>query len=175
MAFFNPLAKIADSNPMPVRGITGYYASATWTPAAAAYGAGDVMSVAQQLSWLDKDGAAFQGGELIIRSLVLLISETALQASEAAYALKLFSVTPPSARADNAVWDLPSGDRASYAGAIPITAPTDIGSSLLTEIENINKQITVASTGITFAELVTVAGFTATATARKVILHAHAV
>lgn len=152
----------------------GYYATATFTPAAAAYGAGDVISVAQTLTWLDSGGVAFPGGELVIVSSQLLISETALQASEASYSLKLFNVTPPSARADNAVWDIPAGDRASYLGALALGTPVDIGSSLVIEVDNIQKMINVLPTGKTFAELVTAAGFTATATARKVLLHARA-
>ena len=163
------------SNPAPVRDVRGYTATMTVTPAAAAYGAGDVMGVAQTLTWLDGNGNTFPGGELKIISHVLEVDETAVQASEAAYALKMYNVTPPSAHADNAAWDLPSGDRAAYVGALAIAAPTDVGSTLLTETDNVQKQITVAATGLTFAELVTVAGFTATATARKVTLHAEAV
>lgn len=172
---FDPLSKVATTNPYPVRAVGGYTATATWTPAAAAYGAGDVMSVAQTLTWVDADGNAFPGGSLKIISSIFEVDETAVQASEAAYALKMYSVTPPSAHADNAAWDLPSGDRAAYVGALAIAAPTDVGATLLTETDNIQKHITVAATGLTFAELVTVAGFTATATARKIKLHAEAV
>lgn len=153
----------------------GYVATATWTAVAAAIGAGDVMGAVATLTWLDANGLPFPGGELMIRSLVFEVDETALQASEAAYAIKMYGVTPPSAIADNGVWDLPAGDRASYIGALPITAPVDVGSTLLTEIDNINKQITVPATGLTFAYLMTVAGFTPTATARKVKIHAQTV
>lgn len=170
----SPVTLVDDTGRIAASG-EGYYATATWTPAAAIYAAGDVMSVAQTLSWTDRNGKLFPGGELRIVSHVFEVDETALQASEAAYALKLYSVTPPSAHADNAAWDLPAGDRAAYVGSLAIAAPTDVGSTLLTETDNVQKQITVASTGLTFAELVTVAGFTPTATARKIKLHAVAV
>lgn len=159
-------AEMVDTRPK------GYTASLSLVAVAAAIGAGDVMGGAQSMTWIDSAGNTFTGGELLVRSMIFEVDETALQASEAAYALKLYGVTPPSAIADNGAWDLPAGDRASYLGAIAITAPADVGSTLLTETDGINKQITVPATGLTFAYLVTVAGFTPTATARKVRLHA---
>jgi hypothetical protein len=49
------------------------------------------------------------------------------------FRLQLYSVTPPSALADNAPWDLPSGDRAAYAGAIDLPTIVDVGSTLYCE------------------------------------------
>ena len=148
----------------------GFRATATFTPAAAAYSANDVISVAQELAGI----GPISGGEVMITAASLLISETALQASEASYTLHLYSVTPPSAHADNAAWDLPSGDRASYLGYVTLGTPVDIGSSLWIQTDKINSVFTVpasAAGGSLFGELVTAAGFTATATARKVTLH----
>lgn len=175
MPSFDPLGKVDSRNPMPVRERRGFYASASFTPAAGAYGALDIMSTAKTLTWADSDGNLFWGGLLKIISLRMTIAASALQASEAAYALKMYSVTPPSARADNAAWDLPSGDIAAYVGSQAIVAPTDVGSALVTETDNINKIISVASTGLTFAELVTVPAFTPTAVARVVTLFAEAI
>lgn len=152
---------------------SGFTATATFTPAAAAYSANDVISVAQQFAI-----GPISGGDILITSTALLISETALQASEAAYLLHFYNVTPPSAHADNAAWDLPAGDRASYLGFLSLGTPVDIGSSLYIAVDNINRQLTVlpsAGGGIIWGELVTVGGFTATATARKVTLHGVAV
>jgi hypothetical protein len=144
--------------------------SAVWTPAAAAYSANDVISVAQQLLI-----APLLGGVVEICSTRLVISETALQASEAAYNLHLYNVTPPSAHADNAAWDLPAGDRASYLGMLALGTPVDIGSSLVIEVNNIGKLINVPGSvggGVIWAELVTVGGATLTATARTVYVGA---
>jgi hypothetical protein len=105
-------------------------------------------------------------------STLFTVAETALQASEAAYSLKLYSVTPPSAHADNDAWDIPAGDRTAYVGALAVGTPVDLGSTLVVEVDNIQKLITVASTGKTFAELITLAGFTATAKARTVVIRA---
>lgn len=157
---------------------SGFAATATFTPTAAAYGAGDVIGVAQELVLTNSSGQPFTGrdgagggGEYLITSSMLMVSETAVQSGETSYLLKLYSVTPPSAHADNAAWDLPSGDRAAYLGSLSLGTPADVGSTLIIETDDLRKQITVASAGKIFAELVTVGAFTATATARKVTLH----
>lgn len=149
-----------------------YTASMTVTPAASAYSANDVMATAQTLTWLDRDGAPYPGGDLRIISTFFTVAETGLQASEAAYSLKLYNVTPPSAHADNDAWDVSAGDRAAYIGALAVGTPVDLGSTLAVEVDSLSKMITVASTGKTFCELVTAAGFTPTAKARTVTIHA---
>jgi len=157
---------------MPAYSTKAFTASLTVTPAAAAYSANDVMGTAQTLTWLDTYGNPFPGGELRIISTFFTVATTALQASEAGYSLKLYNVTPPSAHADNDAWDVPSNDRAAYIGALAIGTPVDLGSTLAVEVDSLSKLITVASTGKTFAEVVTAAGFTATAVARTITIHA---
>lgn len=149
----------------------GFAASATFTPAAAAYSANDVIATAQEFTNI----GPISGGPIMITTVSLEVAETALQASEAAYRLHLYSVTPPSAPADNAAWDLPSGDRVSYRGFIEMGTPVDLGSTLYVETTGVNKQLNLPASvngGSLFGLLVTIAGFTATATARKVKLHA---
>jgi hypothetical protein len=146
-------------------------ASATFTPAAAAYSANDVISVAQSFA----DLAPKLGGPITIISASLQIAATAIISGETGYTLQLYSVTPPSAHADNDAWDLPSGDRASYLGSIALGTPVDLGSTLYVEVNNINKQIYVPGSvggGHIWGELVTVGAFTATAVARNVTVHA---
>ena len=150
----------------------GYTATATFTAAAAAYLGNDIVDVAKQMSWVDKNGVLFPGGELLITTAEMLIAETALQSGETSYSLKKYSATPPSARADNAAWDLAAGDRAAWQGSTDLGTPVDIGSSLYIKTTQINEQITVPATGKTFAELVTAGGATLTATTRTVVLHA---
>ena len=157
---------------MPAYSTKVFTASMSVTAAAAAYSAGDVMGTAQTLTWLDRNGNTFPGGDLRIISTFFTIPETTLQASEAGYSLKLYNVTPPSAHADNDPWDVPSGDRTAYIGSLAVGTPVDLGSTLAVEVDSLNKLITVASTGKTFCELVTAAGFTATAKARNVTIHA---
>lgn len=112
------------------------------------------------------------GGEIIITSAVLERDASALISGETSYVLHLYSVTPPSALGDNAAFDVPSGDRASYLGSINLGTPVDLGSTLYIATDGINKQITLAS-GSLFGYLVTVGAYTPVAQAvHRVGLHA---
>lgn len=115
------------------------------------------------------------GGEIIITSAIFERDVSALISGETSYILHLYSITPPSALGDNAAWDLPSGDRASYLGSINLGTPVDLGSTLYVAQDGINKQVTLASAHL-FGYLVTVGTYTPTAQAvHKVTLHAVAV
>lgn len=140
----------------------------TFTPAAAAYGAGDIMEGAKEIPLIGPPA----GGSVVIVSTDLLVEQTAVISGETSYTLHLYSVTPPSALADNAAWDLPSGDRASYLGSLALGTPVDLGSSLYVGVNNIMKQVKVPAGGSLFAYLVTVGPFTATAAIRRVTIHA---
>jgi hypothetical protein len=126
------------------------------------------MDVAKQASAALGPSA---GGEVMITSIQFEVDTTALQSSEASYNLQLYNVTPPSAHADNDAWDLPSGDRTAHMTTISLGTPVDLGSTLKVETDILNKQVTMPSGSRPYAELVTVAGFTATAVLRKVTIH----
>lgn len=151
---------------------TAFFATAAWTPAAAAYSANDVISTVQTLTWRNQRGEQFDGGELMLLGSEFVIATTALQSGEGQYKAALYGVTPPSALADNAAWDIPSGDRAAYQRLIDLGTPTDLGSSCTSEQDSINKVISVPPGGLTYAYLVTIAAFTATAVARSLRFHA---
>lgn len=102
------------------------------------------------------------GGPLLVRGASLFVRDTALIASEAAYRLHLYNITPPSALGDNAAWDLPAGDRAAYQGFVDISTPVDLGSSLWIEMGALAKPVQ-SLTGSLWAYLVTIAGYTPTA------------
>lgn len=142
-------------------------ASATFTPTAVAYSAGDIYESAKTFSF-----PSFGPRAIMIRQSILRIDHTALVASEAGYTLHFYSVTPPSALADNGAWDLPSGDRASYLGKIALGTPVDLGSTLWIETTQAKPIIipSTSTTGIIYAYLVTDAGITPTAAARTVTL-----
>lgn len=146
----------------------GYLSSATFTPAAAAYAAGDIMEGAKEFASIGPSG----GGAILITNTRLRVDANAVQSGETSYTLQLYTVTPPSALADNAAWDLPSGDRASYVGSIALGTVVDLGSTLWVEQTSLVKQITVPSGGSLFGYLVTVGAFTATAAARVVTMTA---
>lgn len=112
------------------------------------------------------------GSELMITGLDLRIDAAAIISGETTYRLHLYSVTPPSDYGDNAAWDLPSGDRASYLGAIDISTPVDEGSTLFIKMREINAQVRLAETSL-WGYLVTVGPHTPTALrAYSVTVHA---
>jgi hypothetical protein len=101
------------------------------------------------------------GNQIMITSARLRINDTGIISGETSYRLHLYNVTPPGALGDNAAWDLPSGDRASYLGFIELGTPVDLGSTLYVEANIINKQISLLGKSI-FGYLVTIGGYTPT-------------
>lgn len=102
------------------------------------------------------------GGHIMITSADLRIDIPAIPVGMGAFRLHMYSVTPPSAYANAAVWDLPATDRAGYLGFIDVTAPIDFGSTLFTQSDNsLNKhvQLDPASTAV-FGYIVTSGSYT---------------
>ena len=111
------------------------------------------------------------GARIMITSTQLEIDATAVISGETSYRLHLYNITPPSASGDNAAWDLPSGDRASYLGFIELGTPVDLGSTLYVEQNIVNKQ-TSLSTQSLWGYLVTIGAYTPTAQrVHKITLH----
>lgn len=146
--------------------------SLTRTADVNAYTANDVIGAATgSTAALTFAIAPSAGGEIMITSVALETDSTAVISGEAGYRLYLYNITPPSALGDNAAWDLPSGDRASFLGYIDLGQPVDLGSTCYIETAGISKQITAAS-GNVFGYLVTLGAFTpASATVRVITLH----
>jgi hypothetical protein len=138
-----------------------YTSSSTFTRPnnTTAYGAGDVVGslvAAMTFATIGPSG----GGGVLITKAELQIDTASLPAGISNFALQLYSVTPPSALADAAAWDLPSGDRASYLGSIPLGTPVDLGSTLYVKTTGIDEQYRIPSGGALFGYLVTSAAFT---------------
>ncbi len=164
-----PLA-ISDAGALS-SGPAGFTASASFTPTAAAYGAGDLMDVAKQFSFTDANGAAIPSASLIrILTAVTKIDVTAVPSGQTSYTLHCYSVTPPSAQADNDAWTLASGDLASYLGSIALGTPADLGAALYIKAQYIDFDMRLAGTSI-YGVLVTAGAHTAAAVARQVRLH----
>lgn len=129
---------------------------------ATAYTANDVVGPAAAA--IEFPDIGNRGRTVFITGTRLLIESTGIISGEANYDLHLYSVTPPSALADNAAFDLPSGDRASYLGKITLGTPVDIGSTLFIEQNNLNKGVRVGSgSNSLFGYLVTTGAYTPTA------------
>jgi len=97
--------------------------------------------------------------DILLTDIQLLWQITAVPSGMTTFTLYLYSVTPPSALADNAAFDLPSGDRASYVGRIQGITPSDVGSSLVDDMEGYNKRFRLASSSL-FGYLVTAGAYT---------------
>lgn len=154
--------------------VGGVVASANFVPTAVAYGALSNMDTAKAFAFVTAAGGQpVPAGSLIkLHSSLLKIDVAALQASEAAYNLALYSVTPPSAQANNTAWTLASADLPSYRGTLGIGTPVDAGAALFIKTQFTDQQYAqVGAGGQLFGELITVAGFTATAVARQVTLY----
>lgn len=157
-----------------MRHFNAYTATATFTPAAAAYLANDIMDVIKTLTWTDGQGLVYPGGVLMVLSSRLQVNATAVVSGETSYNLHLYNTAPAVANADNDAWNELDADIGSYDGPIALGTPVDIGSQLEVFTDGINRPLVVSvnASGKTLAHLVTVGAFTATAKARKVVLTA---
>lgn len=121
-----------------------------------AYTANDVVGGViqfQNIAWAE-------GGEVIITSTALELDIAAIPSGMTSFNLYLYNVTPPSALADNAPFDIPAGDRAAFIGKIALGTPVDEGSTLFVGADQINKQVSVPAGASLFGYLVTAGGFT---------------
>jgi hypothetical protein len=152
-----PAAASASVPVVPVA--TGARRSATITRAAntTAYTGNDVVGGVLTFS-----AVADSAGTFTIMGVDLMWDFGAIPSGMAAFTLHLYSVTPPSAYADNAAWDLPSGDRASYICSIAIASPVDVGSTLFIGANTPGPVVVALGAGETalYGYLVTSAGYT---------------
>lgn len=120
------------------------------------YTAGDVVGGAITFTSVGPDG-----GHVIITTADLRIDVAAVPSGMAGFRLYLYDATPPSALADNAAWDLPSGDRANFLGYVDLGTPVDLGSTLFVQVANPGVQVKLASgTTSLYGYLVTAGGYT---------------
>lgn len=98
--------------------------------------------------------------ETMIMSSRLLLSDSSVPSGMGNMRLHLYNAAPPSALADAAAWDLPSGDRAAYRGYIDMGTPVDVGSSLFVQLNQIFHQVKLDLSADLWAYLQTIAGYT---------------
>lgn len=94
-------------------------------------------------------------GHTIITDVDLRVDIASVISGMTSFRLHLYNVTPPSALGDNSVWDLPSGDRASYLGYIDLGTPIDVGSTLFVQTSAVNKKVLMGSSTSLFGYMVT--------------------
>jgi hypothetical protein len=150
----------------------GYVATATFTPAASSHVAPRTNGAAAEFVFLNKDGAPPPAGSQLrlLWSSLLLPSATI---ETTAWALHFFNVTPPSALADDAAFDIAAGDRASYLGSIAIAQIVDLGTT--NYIEGVQTKLLKLLGTSAFAYLVNGTTLTTQAVAHSITLHAEAI
>jgi hypothetical protein len=100
------------------------------------------------------------GGEVFITTVKLVVNISAIPSGMTSFVLYLYSATPPSALGDNAPFNLPSGDRATYLQPVNLGSPVDLGDTLAVVTSQVNQQITIPSGGSLYGYLVTTGAFT---------------
>lgn len=132
---------------------------------------GDSTSTTAALEFAYIGGSNSGNRSVLITGAELEIDASAVISGETSYRLYLYNVTPPSALADNAAFDIPAGDRASFLGYVDLGTPIDLGSTLYVQTLDINKQVPSETVSI-FGYLVTINAYTPTAErVYKVTLH----
>jgi hypothetical protein len=153
---------VTGANALPVSiASTGFGASSgtvTRPANTTAYAAGDVVG-ATAAAITFANAAGYSGQSVRITGFRFMYNVTAVQSGQTSFRLYLYSVTPPSALADNAVWDLPSGDRASFRGYIDLGSLVDLGSTIYVQADNVNHCFLAGGTSL-FGYLVTNGAYT---------------
>lgn len=149
----------------------GVVASASFTPAAAAYGIGTLMDAVKEMAFIDRNGIAVPAGSLIrILSTVIKIDVNAVPSGQTSYTGRLYSAAPSVVQADQAAWFLKSADLGIYRGPIGLGTPVDEGDSLYVKSQYVDTDIKLVSSSL-FMHLATDGAHTAAAVARQVLLY----
>ena len=157
-------------NPIPVADAGGsltvdgkaYRSTATITRPSntTAYTAGDVVGDTGGSAIISLTAAGPTAGFVIIQSISLVFSDSTVPSGMGAFRVHLYSASP-TAIADNAAFDLVSGEHATYMGYIDLPAPLDFGSTIYTQTDYPGRLIKLAAASTTlFAEIETRGAYT---------------
>lgn len=125
-----------------------------------AYTAGDVVGDTGGSAIISLTAAGPTAGFVILQSISLVFSDSTVPSGMGAFRVHMYSASP-TAIADNAAFDLLSGDRATYMGYIDLPAPQDFGSTLYTQTDYPGRLIKLATASTTlFVELETRGAYT---------------
>lgn len=118
-----------------------------------AYTAGDVVGGAFEFVGIPSME------QLLLTSGALSIDVSAIPSGMTSFRFHFYDRTPPSAIADNAAFDLPSGDRPYYQGYMDVGSPADVGSTLYCQVDSVNRHLKSGATGL-WCYMVTNGAFT---------------
>ena len=125
-----------------------------------AYTAGDVVGDTGGSAILTLSSIGPSGGFILIQSAALIFSDSTVPSGMGAFRIHLYNATP-TAIADNAPFDLTSGDRTKYVGYIDVSAPQDFGSTIYTQVDYPGRLIKLDADSTTlFAEIETRGAYT---------------
>jgi hypothetical protein len=142
----------------------GVVASASFTPVAAAYTAGDVIGASKELQWMfTESGLKVPPGALLrVMTAFTKIDRTGVISGETSYTLQVYNVTQPSAQADNDAWTLASADLSAYCGSIALGTPADLGAALFVRTAVETDVPLLSTSSSVYGRLVGVGGATLT-------------
>lgn len=125
-----------------------------------AYTAGDVVGDTGGSAIISLTAAGPAAGFVLIQSVSLVFSDSTVPSGMGAFRVHMYSASP-TAIADNAAFDLLSGDRATYMGYIDLPAPQDLGSTIYTQVDYPGRLIKLAAASTTlFVEIETRGAYT---------------
>lgn len=153
-------------------GDSAVVAVANFTPSVVSYTAGNIIDTAKEFVFTYGDGTPIRPGSLIrVLTSEIKIAASGLISGEAIYTGQFYSVTPPSARADNAAWARASGDLSAYRGSLPLGTPVAAGGTCYIKTQFTDQQDFRVGAQSLFAELVNSGTFTGAAVARAIVLY----
>jgi hypothetical protein len=125
-----------------------------------AYTAGDVVGDTGGSAIISLTAAGPTAGFVIIQSISLVFSDSTVPSGMGAFRIHLYSASP-TAIADNAPFDLVSGERANYMGFVDLAAPQDLGSTIYTQVDYPGRLVKLAAASTSmFAEIETRGAYT---------------
>jgi hypothetical protein len=120
-----------------------------------AYTAGDVVGDTGGSAIISLTSVGPSGGFVLVQSISLVFSDSVVPSGMGAFRLHLYSASP-TAIADNAAFDLVSGERDTYMGFIDLPTPQDLGSTIYTQTDYPGRLIKLAAASTTlFVEIET--------------------
>jgi hypothetical protein len=125
-----------------------------------AYTAGDVVGSTGGSAILTLSSIGPSGGFVLIQSAALIFSDSSVPSGMGAFRIHFYNASP-TAIADNAPFDLVSGDRALYMGYIDLSAPQDFGSTIYAQVDYPGRLIKLAAASTSlFVEIETRGAYT---------------
>jgi hypothetical protein len=120
-----------------------------------AYAAGDIIG---GIITIPTGLTSGQNGMLLSADIIGLIAS--VPSGMTTFRLHLYNASPGSAHADNAPFDLASGDRASYLGFVSIGQIVDYGQSIYAQSDALNRPFDLDASANLYGYLETIGAFT---------------